>query len=994
MRFDVVALDRASATFVKMAEQVDRVQRRLDEIDGRQVSASVVVDTEEAESGVNDLSLKVGAGLVAAATSGGVGAAAGLAILPPLFAGIAALALSSNARVAGSYSELGKRITNSVQADAAVLEGTFVGAAVKIGAGFDRLRPQLRDVFADVGPQVDLFTDGVIGLAENAMPGLVEAVDAADPVFAGLKSLLESTGTGLAGFFSELADGAESSGSVLASLGGAVEDLLPFVGRLFAFLSDVGSGALPVFASGLGAVLNVVSGVMDVLEPAAPVLGTVAGALLLAAVASKALALGAAGVAAYGAAATVAASQVWLLTTALTGSSTVGLVAAGAFRAAATALPLVGIAVLGLSLAFRGMSTSVDEATTALGKGGTAAVEANVALREQDEHLKRVREQLPGFVADAQEWIESNIFGKASTADVNAELAKQRSEMTEVQRAQRDVTAAQGEYQIQVDKFTANSPQARAAADELAAATEREKDARFRAAEAAKTQTDRLIDLQNQQLAAANADVGYRQALLDQKRARDDAAEAVKQYGVNSDEAQAAGLRLESADLRVVGAAGLLARETNSLKGETVANTRANEAQTGQIIDMALAAETRGSPTIQAMAANLTDAQIEAQKAALETAGFATEVRILPDGRRVYIAVDPETNEVIDLNDRIDGLPDKVQVVVEAIGRWQAANPQLFAQLATGGIVPGYTPGRDIYNARLSGGEAVMRPEWTRAVGPEYVHAANAAARSGGIPGVMSFMERGAPGRAFAEGGIYPYTPEAVTAASQASVSATADRMAAVVKQGIAASAAVGGAVGGAFTGNPGRGVERWRGMVNQSLGIMGQPLMLANTTLRRMNQESGGNPNIVNMWDINAKRGTPSVGLMQVIGPTYRAYRHPRFDVGPYSYGTSVNPLANTLASMRYALARYGSLPAAYNKRGGYADGGIVTRPTFGLVGEAGPEAIVPLTRPARAAEVMAQAGLGGGSTVVKQYTLNLYPMTADADSVIEGFRRLERLG
>ena len=40
-------------------------------------------------------------------------------------------------------------------------------------------------------------------------------------------------------------------------------------------------------------------------------------------------------------------------------------------------------------------------------------------------------------------------------------------------------------------------------------------------------------------------------------------------------------------------------------------------------------------------------------------------------------------------------------------------------------------------------------------------------------------------------------------------------------------------------------------------------------------------------------------------------------------------------------------------------AEGGIVSRPQLSLVGEAGAEAIIPLTRPQRAAEVMQQAGL-----------------------------------
>lgn len=122
-----------------------------------------------------------------------------------------------------------------------------------------------------------------------------------------------------------------------------------------------------------------------------------------------------------------------------------------------------------------------------------------------------------------------------------------------------------------------------------------------------------------------------------------------------------------------------------------------------------------------------------------------------------------------------------------------------------------------------------------------------------------------------------------------------------------------------------GSGVQRWRGVGLQALAIAGQPLTEINRLLYQMTTESGGNPNIVNRWDSNWARGTPSVGLMQVIGPTYQAYKHPRFDTGPYMYGTSVNPLSNILASIRYSLARYGSLAAAWRGTG-YDEGGIAS--------------------------------------------------------------------
>lgn len=83
-------------------------------------------------------------------------------------------------------------------------------------------------------------------------------------------------------------------------------------------------------------------------------------------------------------------------------------------------------------------------------------------------------------------------------------------------------------------------------------------------------------------------------------------------------------------------------------------------------------------------------------------------------------------------------------------------SPWMNNELATGGVLPGYSPGYDDllfqstegYRLALSGGEAIMRPEWTKAVGPNFVSAMNAAARSGGVAGVKQAM-------GFANGGVF-----------------------------------------------------------------------------------------------------------------------------------------------------------------------------------------------------------------------------------------------
>jgi phage-related protein len=67
---------------------------------------------------------------------------------------------------------------------------------------------------------------------------------------------------------------------------------------------------------------------------------------------------------------------------------------------------------------------------------------------------------------------------------------------------------------------------------------------------------------------------------------------------------------------------------------------------------------------------------------------------------------------------------------------------------ARGGIMPGYTPGRDVHRfvsptggqLELSGGEAIMRPEFTRAVGSGFVGAMNSIAKSRGAQGVKAAL--------------------------------------------------------------------------------------------------------------------------------------------------------------------------------------------------------------------------------------------------------------
>lgn len=89
---------------------------------------------------------------------------------------------------------------------------------------------------------------------------------------------------------------------------------------------------------------------------------------------------------------------------------------------------------------------------------------------------------------------------------------------------------------------------------------------------------------------------------------------------------------------------------------------------------------------------------------------------------------------------------------------------------ATGGVLPGYTPGKDVHKfvsptgggLELSGGEAIMRPEFTRAVGSGFINTLNRVASTRGATGVKAALAPAlggnpAPTQRFAGGGIFDW---------------------------------------------------------------------------------------------------------------------------------------------------------------------------------------------------------------------------------------------
>jgi hypothetical protein len=145
-------------------------------------------------------------------------------------------------------------------------------------------------------------------------------------------------------------------------------------------------------------------------------------------------------------------------------------------------------------------------------------------------------------------------------------------------------------------------------------------------------------------------------------------------------------------------------------------------------------------------------------------------LKTVPAGKQTVIKgnITQLQNQIRDAQAAIDRLHGKtidIRTTYSVVG----GKPENMAHegggYATGGILPGHTPGRDVHHfysptagsLHLSGGESVMRPEWTRAVGPALVHAWNRLSRSQGVAAVrraMGFKDGGILGGSYASGGI------------------------------------------------------------------------------------------------------------------------------------------------------------------------------------------------------------------------------------------------
>ncbi len=265
--------------------------------------------TKRANLRFRSLATLIGTGLPAAsatasaAITGGVGAA---------FVALGAVGVRESERVQDAWTGLGRELSGGLAGDAAVLETAYVDAAERIGDAYDDLRPQFRRAFAASVPHVESLTDSVTGFAQRAMPGLVESVEQAGPVFDGLEIAASRLGMTVGEFAAAMSEYSEEAGQGIERLSDVVDAVLsgmaPIIGDLTqawaehgdAVADAIGSvldvlgsltdGAIPSLSTAVGMAAEALGTLLEVLEPVAEIAGPAVGTWLALAGAMKAVA--------------------------------------------------------------------------------------------------------------------------------------------------------------------------------------------------------------------------------------------------------------------------------------------------------------------------------------------------------------------------------------------------------------------------------------------------------------------------------------------------------------------------------------------------------------------------------------------------------------------------------------------------------------------------------------------------------------------------------
>lgn len=323
--------------------------------------------------------------LIAAAI--GLGLAAGgpliVAAAGAALGGVAAVVLRNQEDVENAWNGMARDVRSAYKGVANEAIPELTQAINKIRNAAIESAPAIKELFGSLGPAIQGVTDGVLGLVQNALPGLTSMLQNSAPIFNGLRTFMESLGTGLGNLFAILGQNAPVLGDALRAIGDVIAAIMPVLGELVVAAANLARTVLPPLASALGLVANVLHAIQPILGP------VVLGFLAFKAVGSLSGPIGSLGTA-----------LGKLAERNLPGISSAAGKASGALSKIGGALPGIGLALGLLGAGWEMNEQQINGWKDALLAGGAAARQATSEMAELDAAVKDNTTGTKGFVND------------------------------------------------------------------------------------------------------------------------------------------------------------------------------------------------------------------------------------------------------------------------------------------------------------------------------------------------------------------------------------------------------------------------------------------------------------------------------------------------------------------------------------------------------------------------------------------------------------------
>lgn len=208
--------------------------------------------TAAAQEGVSSMMIAaIGAG--AAFAPAAILAAASIATV-----GLGALVEKSNRDIDQNYQQLATDVGDTLKTATAPLVPAVEASLVQVDGAVKQVAPPLKSLFTDAEPDLYVFTTGVTGLAEQALPKFATAVDNSRGIVADFSQGLPSLGAGVGNFFTGLTTDSASTGRAFEdlekTLGTTLGTAGQVVGSFSAAVSGDLQGILPVVNIAVGAI--------------------------------------------------------------------------------------------------------------------------------------------------------------------------------------------------------------------------------------------------------------------------------------------------------------------------------------------------------------------------------------------------------------------------------------------------------------------------------------------------------------------------------------------------------------------------------------------------------------------------------------------------------------------------------------------------------------------------------------------------------------------